>query len=205
MSLPRTLLASLLIVAAGVTGLSLATDGFRAFTTEAARRLDVREHPRVVPNILLQAGDGRRVQFDELHGRWLLVDFIYTRCPTYCSVLGGQFAQLQGRLAEQIAKNQVALLSISFDIARDDPVRLAEYQRRNGDRGPGWMAARPTNEAELTELMRVFGVTAVSDGLGGFVHNAAIAVVDPAGRLVAILDWDDTQGAEQYVRARLQS
>jgi len=51
--------------------------------------------------------------------------------------------------------------------------------------------------------MRVFGVVAVPDGLDGFVHNAAIAVVDPDGRLVAILDWDDPQGAARYVMKEL--
>jgi protein SCO1/2 len=59
--------------------------------------------------------------------------------------------------------------------------------------------------AGLAALRRVFGVTAVRDGMGGFVHNAAIAVVDPEGRLVAILDWDDPRAAARYVLARLES
>lgn len=201
----RTLLASLLILAVGVAVLSLATDGFRAFTTETARRIDVREHPRAVPDVTLQDADGGRVQFDALRGRWLLVDFIYTRCMTYCSVQGNEFARLQDRLAAPIARDWVRLLSVSFDPAHDDPARLADYQRRSGDRGAGWIAARPLDAAGLAALRRVFGVTAVPDGLGGFVHNAAIAVVDPDGRLVAILDWDDPRAAVRYVVARLGS
>jgi protein SCO1/2 len=47
--------------------------------------------------------------------------------------------------------------------------------------------------------MRAFGVTVIPDGLGGFVHNAAIAVVDPEGRLVAIMDWDAPADAARYV------
>jgi protein SCO1/2 len=47
----------LLIIAAGIAVLSLATDGFSAFTTEAARRVDVREHPRAVPDVTLQTAD----------------------------------------------------------------------------------------------------------------------------------------------------
>jgi protein SCO1/2 len=201
----RSLLASLLILAAGIAVLSLATDGFSAFTTETARRIDVRDHPRAVPDVALQTADGQRIDFESLRGRWVLVDFIYTRCMTYCSVQGGAFARLQDRLAAPIARGRVALLSISFDPEHDDPERLADYQRRFGDRGAGWLATRPVNAAGLAALNRVFGVTAVPDGLGGFVHNAAIAVVDPRGRLVAIMDWDDPRAAAGFVVTRLGS
>lgn len=205
MKVLRTLLASLLLLAAGLAVLAAATHGFRAYTSEMARRIDIREHPRTVPSALLQTADGRHTRFDALRGRWLLVDFIYTRCLTYCSVQGSEFARLQQELAAPIAADKVALLSISFDPARDDPAALADYQRRHGDRGAGWIAVRPVDQAGLAELLHRFGVVAVPDGIGGFVHNAAIAVVDPAGRIVAILDWNDWQAAADYVRRSLRS
>jgi protein SCO1/2 len=205
MAVLRTLLASLILLAAGIGVLAGATDGFRAFTTETARRIAVREHPRAIPPLQLQTADGARTSFGALRGRWLLVDFIYTRCETYCSVQGSEFARLQRALAGPIASGKVALLSLSFDPAHDDPAALAGYQRRGGDRGAGWIAARPVDGADLAALMHVFGVIAVPDGAGGFVHNAAIAVVDPGGRLVAILNWDDPRGAARYVTRRLMS
>ncbi|MBU6416961.1 MAG: SCO family protein [Xanthomonadaceae bacterium] len=199
MSVLRTLLASLLFLAAGAATLAGATDGFRAFTSETARRIDVREHPRALPPVPLQTADGRTTSFASLRGRWLLVEFIYTRCMTYCSVQGSEFAKLQDRLARPIADGRALLLSVSFDPAHDTPAQLAAYQHRSGDRGKGWLAVRPTNAPDLATLKRVFGVIAVPDGLGGYVHNAAIAVVDPRGRLVAITDWDAPGEAEQYV------
>lgn len=199
MTVLRTLLASLVLLAAGLGVLAAATHGFRAYTSETARRIDVREHPRPLPPILLQTADGRHTSFGELRGRWLLVDFIYTRCLTYCSVQGSEFARLQGELAGPISAGKVALLSISFDPARDDPAALADYQRRHGDHGAGWIAARPVDQSSLALLMQRFGVVAVADGMGGFVHNAAIAVVDPGGRIVAILDWNDWHAAVGYI------
>ncbi|MEO6800880.1 MAG: SCO family protein [Rhodanobacter sp.] len=203
MAVWRTLLISLVLLAAGLGVLAAATHGFRAYTTESARRLDVREHPRPVPLLALQTADGRHISFAELRGRWLLVDFIYTRCMSYCSVQGSEFARLQRRLADPIATGKVSLLSVSFDPVRDDPAALASYQRQHGDQGAGWIAARPVDQSDLAALMRVFGVVAVPDGLGGYVHNAAIAVVDPAGRVVAILDWNDSPAAARYVTKRL--
>lgn len=201
----RALLASLAILAAGLAAFSHLTHGFRAFTTETARRIEVREHPRLVPDVLLQTANAQHLQFRALRGRWLLVDFIYTRCPTLCTAQGSEFARLQDRLAEPLARERITLLSISFDPDNDDPGRLADYQQRFGDRGAGWIAARPVDATSLAQLKHVFGVTAVPDGMGGFVHNAAIAVVDPGGRLVAILDWDDPGAAADYIESRLHS
>ena len=195
----RTLLASLGVLAAGLAALAACTDGFRAFTSETARRIDVREHPRALPAVALETADGRIIDLASLRGRWLLVDFIYTRCTTYCAFQGSEFTQLQHRLARPIADGRVTLLSVSFDPEHDGPAQLAAYQRRSGDDGAGWIAARPTNASDLEALLQVFGVTAIPDELGGFVHNAAIAVVDPAGRLVAITDWDEPGEAERYV------
>lgn len=196
----RTLLASLLVLAAGVGMLAVATDGFRAFTTETARRIDVREHPRALPQVPLQTAHGEVIDFATLRGRWLLVNFIYTRCVTYCSVQGSEFARMQKRLAQPIAAGEVVLLSISFDPEHDGPGQLAAYQRRSGNRGAGWIASRPTTAVGLAAMLQAFGVTAVSDRLGGYTHNAAIAIVDPRGRLVAITDWDAPGEAVNYVR-----
>ncbi|MEB2343983.1 MAG: SCO family protein [Deltaproteobacteria bacterium] len=199
----RTLLASLLILAAGLATLAGATDGFRAFTAEAARRLEVSEHPRALPAASLETAGGQAIDLASLRGRWLLVEFIFTRCTTYCSVQGRDLARLQDRLARPIADGQVALLSISFDPAHDGPPELAAYLRHAGSHGAGWIAARPASAPDLETLLHAFGVTVIPDGIGGYVHNAAISVVDPRGRLVAIMDWDAPAVAEQYVLRRL--
>lgn len=203
MAVLRTLLVSLALLMVGIGVLAGATHGFRAYTTETARRIGIREHPPAVPPLPLQTADGGHTSFAQMRGRWLLVDFIYTRCTTYCLVQGGEFARLQRQLAGPIAAGKVALLSVSFDPAHDDPAALAAYQRFHGDHGTGWIAARPVDHADLAALMDVFGVVAVPDGMGGFVHNAAIAVVNPAGRLVTIVDWNDPRGAARYVTQRM--
>lgn len=197
----RTLLVSLLVLAGGLAVLFYATEGFRAFTSETARRINVNEQPRTIPAVTLQTSTGEYSSFAELRGHWLLVNFIYTRCETYCSAQGSEFAQLQRHLSAPIAAEQVLLLSISFD-PHDGPQQLADYQRRFGNQGQGWIAARAVDEQGREALMRSFGVTVVADEMGGFVHNAAINVVNPSGQLVAIRDWNDTNGAVDYIMQR---
>lgn len=203
MPLLRTLCVSTALALAGGAALYHATDGLRAFTTESARRIAVRERPLEVPAVALETQSGARIDLAALRGQWLLVDFIYTRCRTYCLALGGEFAQLQDRLAGPLAQRKVRLLSISFDPAHDTPAELASYLRRSRSRGPGWIAARPLDANGLSRLERAFGITVIADGAGGYTHNAAIHLVDPQGRLVEILDSGYPGRAAQTVLSRL--
>ncbi|MCG3189894.1 MAG: hypothetical protein LKCHEGNO_02421 [Burkholderiaceae bacterium] len=200
----RTLCASAAIALAGSAALLAGTDGLRAFTTEAARRLAVRERPVQIPAVALETDSGARIDLGALRGRWLLVTFIYTRCPSYCRALGAQFAQLQDRLAVPLAQREATLLSISFDVEHDTPAELAAYLQRSRSRGAGWIAARTVDQQGLDRLERAFGLTVIPDGAGGWVHNDAIHLVDPGGRLVAIFDADDGERAAQAVLAELQ-
>ncbi|MGE5946389.1 MAG: SCO family protein [Betaproteobacteria bacterium] len=203
MPILRTLLVSVLLLVLGGAVLTVATDGFHAFTSETARRLAVQRDPPPVPAVLLETQSGARLDLTELRGRWVLVDFVYTRCLTWCLALGGEFAQLQDRLAAPLADGRLVLLSISFDPAHDTPAELAAYQQRFRGRGHGWIAARPTSEDGLRQLLRTFGITVVPDGMGGYVHNAAIQVVDPQGRLVLILDAGNPQAVAQTMQRKL--
>lgn len=204
MSVLRTLLASAILLVAGSAVLAAVSERFQAFTTETARRVQVRAHPRLMPAVTLETQSGARINLADLRGKWLLVDFIYTRCMTYCSVLGGEFAQLQDLLAAPLARDRVQLLSISFDPAHDDPPQLAGYLQRFRSRGPGWLAARPVDADGLHQLKQAFGITVIADGSGGYEHNAAIQVVDPQGRLVEILDLGDPARVARAVSAGMQ-
>jgi len=199
----RTSLASAALLLAGGVALAAATDGFQAFTTETARRVAVRRQPADLPAVSLENQSGARFTLVDLRGKWLLVDFIYTRCPTFCAVLGGDFAQLERQLAGPIVQGGVQLLSISFDPTRDPPAQLAAYLGRFRSRDKGWQAARPRTAHGLQQLTAAFGVTVIPDGIGGYTHNAAIHLVDPEGRLVEIFDMGDVDRIRETVLRNL--
>ena len=48
---------------------------------------------------------------------------------------------------------------------------------------------------ELRGLLDAFGVVVLPDGAGGFVHNAAIYLVDATGRLAHVYDADAAERA----------
>jgi protein SCO1/2 len=200
MSARRTAIAAAVAFAAGLAAAHTATDGFEAYTLESARRLAALNSPSSVPDLALDLADGSARRLHDLPGRVLLVDFIYTSCPTYCAALGSVYARLQQRLAPDIAAGGVRLVSVSFDPGRDDPGALRAYHARFSADAAGWELGRPARAADLRRWLDAFGVVVIPDGLGGYAHNAAVHVVDPARKLVAILGAEDLDGIELAVR-----
>jgi protein SCO1 len=184
----RTAVAVLVTVLMGGAVLWHGTDGFKAFTTEGARRLAVLEQPRTMPDVRLIDMRGQELQLADENGRAVVVEFIYTTCPTLCTALGESFAKLQDAIKAAGLANRVRLVSISFDPARDGLEALKDYAEAHGADGRLWVTARPENELALHALLEAFGVIVIPDGAGGFVHNAALHVVDRQGRLKAIFD-----------------
>ena len=199
MSVRRTAIAATLACLAGLAVAHSATDGFEAFTLESARRLQALRAPAPVPNLALDLADGSRAPISEMGGRVLLVDFVYSNCPTYCASLGSVYAQLQQRLAAEIAAGDVRLLSISFDPQRDSPAELRAYRARHGKTAAGWELGVPARE-ELGKWLDAFGVVVIPDGLGGYTHNAAVHVVGPGRHLIAILEAGDVDAVVQATR-----
>lgn len=203
MMMLRTLLASAAVVLIGGAVFAAATDRFQAFTTETARRVAIRQHPVEIPAVTLETQTGELINLGELRGRWLLVDFIYTRCPSYCVALGSEFAQLQDRLAQPLAQDSLQLLSISFDPVHDTRQALASYLQRARHRGTGWNAARPVSAAGLHRIEQSFGLTVIPDTFGGYTHNVSIHLIDPRGRLVDIVDPGSPEHVAKWVLGHL--
>jgi len=190
---PTLVTAGLAAVAtAGLLG--LATDGFRAFTAESARRLAVAAAPVPLPEVALIDARGAAYTLADPAGRLTVVEFIYTSCPDICRVQAERFADLLTLITARGLEDRVRLASVSFDTAGDGPAELAEFARRHGADGAVWAVLRPAPEAALEPLLDAAGVVVLPDGWGGWVHNAAMHLVDGAGRLVGILDIDDEAG-----------
>jgi protein SCO1 len=192
----RTAVASLLI---GVTGGALlfrGTNGFRALTTEQARRLAVERNPTAVPATPLEDQDGRALTLASFRGRPVIVDFVYTQCVSVCPLLSGSFQRLDRteRARDSQGGGRLQLVSISFD-PRDTPARLKAYATGYGADGQGWRFVRVRDTTNLPALLEAFGIVVLPDGRGDYQHNAAIHVVNAQGRLAQVLDPDASPDA----------
>jgi protein SCO1/2 len=83
--------------------------------------------------------DGRRVRLvsDVIADRIVVMDFIYTTCPTVCPVLSAIFQKVQADLGDRLGRD-VVMISMSVDPGTDTPERLKAYARKYKAR-PGWI------------------------------------------------------------------
>ena len=188
------------VVMLGAEALWWGTDGLTAFTAESARRLEIARHPRPLPVVTLENQRGALTSFQDLTGKVVLLDFVYTRCPTICTTLGSAFERLRTHIVKADLGQHITLLTLSFDPEHDGPEQLTEYADRFGGADEIWNFVRAPSPDETRVLLRTAEVTVVPDGEGGFVHNAAIHVIDARGHLVRILDSDAADEALAVAR-----
>ncbi|WP_291729742.1 SCO family protein [Leisingera sp. F5] len=190
-------LPSVLAAVAGGGILWQATDGAQAFTSEAARRLDVVQSPRKVPEMLLEDMTSRQVPLLPRAGEVVLVEFIYTVCGDICQIAAADFAEIRDRLQAQGVTAR--LLSVSFDPERDTPEQMSIYGDAHEADSRMWTVARP-DQRDLPGLLDLFGVTVIPDEWGGFQHNAAIHVISSDGRFSAVFDTDAVEAVLAHLR-----
>jgi protein SCO1/2 len=185
----RTAALSLVICAAGGALGWRATDGFRVFTSEQARRNAVARNPRVLPAVALEDQDGNAFTLSAYRGQPVAVDFVYTQCVSVCTLLSAAFQRLDRAERSRGDDERLQLVTVSFD-PRDTPDRLRAYAARYQADGRAWRFARVRDARDRASLLDAFGVVVIPDGGGDFQHNAAIHVLGADGRLARVLDLD---------------
>lgn len=91
------------------------------------------EPPPVIaelPAFALVDQSGHAIGPDDLRGKPLVANFIFTRCVSVCPMLTSQMKNLQKRLGEDVA--EVRMVSISVDPEHDTPEVLARYASEQG-------------------------------------------------------------------------
>ena len=137
-----------------------------------------------VADFRLTDQQGREVRLDELRGKVLAVNFLYTRCPLpdVCPRLAANFATLQRRFQQDLG-NRLMLLSVTVDPDYDTPAVLAEYAKRWGADSLGWRFLTGDVGPLAAQLGEVYWTDEGSIG-----HNSMTSVIGREGRLVAVVE-----------------
>ncbi|MGO4809489.1 SCO family protein [Cupriavidus sp. 2MCAB6] len=168
------------------------TWGMRVWTLDDRRSAMAMAGKLVAPPLAMR--DARGDRFTpwtpaSRSGQVYLVDFIYTRCATVCAALGPAFFRLQQDIQAQGLADRVGLLSISIDPAHDETRRLAAYgAQQRADPGI-WRIGAPVAPAAQAALLRSLDVVVIPDGLGGYIHNAEIHLIDGRGVVLGLYDY----------------
>jgi len=148
----------------------------------------LRTHYRPLAPFRLTDQDLRAFDRDRLRGKWSLLFFGYLSCPDVCPMTLHELGRFWQLVEDErgAAPDDLQVVFVSVDPARDSPARLGDYLRHFN---PEFIAATG-DPAELDRLARQFGASYVIEaetapGQYPVAHSSAIFLVDPLGRSVA--------------------
>ncbi len=108
------------------------------------------------PDFELTNQDGARITLAELRGKVVLMNFIYTSCPSACVLQSFDLKAVWDNLDEAL-RQEFVMVSISFDPEVDTPQVLKEYAQTLGFDIPGWYFLTGSQD-EIAKVMGEYGV-----------------------------------------------
>jgi protein SCO1/2 len=144
---------------------------------------------RALPDFSLIDQHGDPFGPQDLRGRWSFLYFGYTNCPDACPTTLTTLAAMEKRLPAGGATSRPRVVFVSVDAKRDTPAQLAKYVPYFD---PTFIGVTAADQPAIEKLARQLGVAVYlsapqADGSYAVDHSGEIFVVDPAGKLAAIL------------------
>jgi protein SCO1 len=143
---------------------------------------------RELPDFSLIDQQGRAFGSANLRGHWSLLFFGYTNCPDFCPTTLTTLAAMQKRLRAASSPVLPQVIFVSVDAKRDTPAQMAKYVPYFDSEFIGLTAA---DQRSVETVAKKLGVSVIiqpsADGNYTVDHSGAIFVLNPDGRLTAIL------------------
>ncbi len=138
------------------------------------------EPPNPAPALDLTDQSGQPFSLDQLEGKAVLLFFGFTNCPDVCPLTLSDFGAVRAELGEQA--EDVAVVFVTVDPARDTPERMAEYLQFFD---ASYIGLTGTDE-QIAAAAQGYGVyyqAQESDSTLGYLvdHTAGSFVIDPDG------------------------
>lgn len=160
-----------------------------------------------VPDFTLVDQEGDTLRAMDLRGSVWAVNFFFTNCHGVCPLVNARMARVAETLRDRgLLGDEMRLVSISVDAARDTPSVLREYARAFGGAPPReWAFLTGSPPEEVRRLVQQgFRVTALdpgadqSEGPDGYqvAHSPRILLVDRQGRIRGTYDGREAAATE---------
>ncbi len=130
-----------------------------------------------VKNIQFTNQLGKKVSLDDLHGKIIVLDFFFTRCPSICPGL----AKSMKRLQDSFVKNDsiVQFISISIDPEHDSVPQLRKFaDRYNINHDTWWMLTGDKKEIYDFAINEIKANVADPGVDTAFIHTENFFVLD---------------------------
>lgn len=136
-------------------------------------------HAYCLPDVQFIDQHRDAVNFANLKGKWVLVDFIYTRCHGPCELMTSKLALVADHLAGALGK-KIEIVSIMLDPEHDKPKQLLHWARAQNAQRKGWLfLTGPFSNVE--KVMTAFKVQRRIEPDGTIDHVIEFFLVGPDG------------------------
>ena len=122
--------------------------------------------------------DGKRVRYQDFHGKNILLAFGFTHCAHICPMIAANMAR-----AIRASDEDTVGIFISVDTERDSPAMTHAYASKFGDN----MVGLSGSHLQVSDAAQNFGVTFVvtkSQNNYTVQHTPSIFLIGPDGELV---------------------
>jgi protein SCO1 len=139
-----------------------------------------------LPDLTLLNQNGRSVNLSSLKGDYVLINFIYTSCAGTCPMLTAKMAQVEKKLAPELAK-KVRLVSVTLDPEHDHSAQLLKYADEHGANGADWIFLTGT-PAQIDHYLEIFLIKRTREADGSIDHVTTSFLLGPDGRQIRQYD-----------------
>ncbi len=121
---------------------------------------------------------GKKVSFDDLNGKIIIANFIFTSCPSICPTLTRNMKRLQDAFVK--TDTIVRFISFTVDPVRDSPEKLKAFgDRFRINHDTWWMLTGSKNEIYDIALNEFKANIAQQEGVDtNFIHTDKMFLVD---------------------------
>jgi protein SCO1 len=137
------------------------------------------------PSFSLADADAHPVRLEDLHGKVIVLHFIYASCPDICPLHAERIAEIQAMVNRTPMKEQVRFVSITTDPSKDGGEVLRSYGQAHGLDPGNWMflTTWPSQPEDTTrKLAEAFGHKFMKIEEGHQIHSIVTHVIDRDGR-----------------------
>lgn len=186
-------------LAAGAVGCDSANAGDPSSRPAAFVSAEPVVYDFAIPDFSMVDQKGRKVSRADLTGKVLVVDFIFTTCPTVCPRLTQSMSGVDKSLAGEA---DVRMVSITVDPENDTPEKLAAYGSRYGADPERWLFLTGEPDHVRDTVIKGFkmAVRKVSDA--NIDHAEKMVLVDRRMHVVGVYDADDVGLGKLTARAK---
>lgn len=137
------------------------------------------EFEETAPQIKLTNQDGKIVTNEDLKGKVVLFNFIYTSCKESCPIMTHKFMDIEKAMKDEIKKG-LTLISITMDPEHDTPEVLKKHATSiNAD--PAHWSFLTGEKTEVDKVLKGFRFFYQKNEDGSFGHSNAIVMLDRRG------------------------